>query len=78
VGLLVRVCKLCGESFEYGYIFGRPREYCYRCEPDGWKVVLPKHPYGRVKLRRLHRDVPLRAVPECGGSSPERSGGEWV
>jgi hypothetical protein len=27
---------------------GRPREYCFRCEPEGMRVVLPL----RVKLRR--------------------------
>src|SRR5829696_7722816 len=51
--LMARVCKLCGDAWELDYSFGRPREYCHRCEPEGWKIVLPKHPFGRVKLRRL-------------------------
>jgi hypothetical protein len=45
-----RTCKLCGKVFELDYSFGRPREYCFSCEPSGWKVVLRPH---RVKLRRL-------------------------
>jgi hypothetical protein len=50
--LIARVCKLRGEGFELEYSFGRPREYCFSCEPEGWKVVLPSHRFGRVKLRR--------------------------
>jgi hypothetical protein len=51
--VLARVCKLCGQGFELEYRTGRPREYCFVCEPAGWRVVLPKHRFGRVKLRRL-------------------------
>jgi hypothetical protein len=51
--VLARVCKLCGQVFEVDYKTGRPREYCWTCEPAGWRVVLPKHRFGRVKLRRL-------------------------
>ena len=59
--LLARVCKLCGGFFEFEHLTGRPREYCYRCEPEGWKIVLPSHPFGRVKLRRLRPTKPHSA-----------------
>ena len=47
-----RSCKLCGEGFEpvVGRQGGRPREYCYRCVPAGFKAVRLPH---RVKLRRV-------------------------
>jgi hypothetical protein len=54
-----RVCKLCGQGFELEYRTGRPREYCFTCQPEGWKIVLPKHRLGRVKLRRV---TPYRGV----------------
>ena len=51
--IVSRVCKLCAAVFDLEYSRGRPREYCFRCEPVGWKVVLPSHRFGRVKLRRV-------------------------
>jgi len=36
---LARVCKRCGQGFEVDYTTGRPREYCFKCEPSGWRVV---------------------------------------
>jgi hypothetical protein len=48
--LLARVCKLCGGEFKLEYERGRPRSYCFSCEPQGWKIVHLPH---RVKLRRL-------------------------
>lgn len=48
-----RVCKLCAAVFDLEYSRGRPRLYCFECEPSGWKVVLPAHRFGRVKLRRV-------------------------
>jgi hypothetical protein len=53
VTVLERVCKLCGEPFQLGYCHGRPREYCWRCQPKGRKIVRLPH---RVTLRR---DPPL-------------------
>jgi hypothetical protein len=52
-----RSCKLCGESFEVAYspTGGRPREYCYRCVPAGFKAVRLPH---RVKLRRVRPLMP--------------------
>ena len=50
-----RACKLCGGVFEVEPGPGRPRSYCFGCEPVGWKVVLPSHRFGRVKLRRVRR-----------------------
>jgi hypothetical protein len=45
-----RVCKLCGQGFEVEYRTGRPREYCFACQPEGWRIVLLPR---RTKLRRL-------------------------
>jgi hypothetical protein len=53
VAVLERVCKLCKEPFTLEYCHGRPRSYCFVCEPVGWKVVRLPH---RVTLRR---DPPL-------------------
>ena len=47
--LAQRCCKLCGETFEIERKPGRPRIYCFVCEPLGWQVVLLRH---RHKLRR--------------------------
>jgi hypothetical protein len=48
---LARVCKLCGQGFEYKSNGpGRPREHCYKCVPLGYKAVRLPH---RVKLRRI-------------------------
>lgn len=48
------VCKLCGQPFEVeiGKAGGRPREYCFDCCPEGFKIV--KVPgQTRLKLRRV-------------------------
>ena len=47
--VLERICKLCKQPFTLEYCHGRPRSYCFACEPVGWKVVRLPH---RVKLRR--------------------------
>ena len=44
------VCGLCGKPFELNKM-GRPRLYCFGCEPPGWQVVKVPH-QSRVKLRR--------------------------
>jgi hypothetical protein len=56
VTVLERVCKLCSRPFLLDYCHGRPRQYCFTCESKGFKVVLPKHQFDRVRLRRV---VPL-------------------
>jgi hypothetical protein len=48
-----RCCTLCGDTFEIEGKAGRPRVYCFGCEPPGWSVVRVR---GRLKLRRR---VPL-------------------
>jgi hypothetical protein len=53
VAVLERQCKLCKQPFTIDYCHGRPRSYCYRCEPKGYKIVLPKHQFDRVRLRRV-------------------------
>jgi hypothetical protein len=52
---VARLCRLCGQGFEVevGRQGGRPRDYCFTWQPEGWKIVLPKHRFGRVKWRRL-------------------------
>ena len=74
---LARTCKLCGGGFELevGRQGGRPREYCLTCQPEGWRVVLPKHRFGRVKLRRLrpHQGLAKLTAPPDTGSSKGRS-----
>jgi hypothetical protein len=47
--LTQRHCKLCGETFEIERKPGRPRIYCFTCEPLGWQVVKVRR---RHKLRR--------------------------
>jgi hypothetical protein len=44
-----RYCKLCGDTFEIERKPGRPRIYCFTCEPLGWQVVVVRR---RHKLRR--------------------------
>jgi hypothetical protein len=46
-------CKLCGEAFQIERKRGRPRIYCFACEPPGWQVVKVPH-QSRLKLRRRH------------------------
>ena len=45
-----RVCKLCGDVFQMERKPGKPKSYCWSCQPVGWKVV--KLRGGRHKLRR--------------------------
>lgn len=56
-----QTCKLCGESFAIVRKAGRPREYCWSCEPVGWRVVKLPH-QSRVKLRRRPSRLPRLAV----------------
>jgi hypothetical protein len=56
----MRVCKLCSIGFEPRPGPGRPRLYCYDCEPPGWQLVWVR---GRLKLRRRRPDLVLRVVP---------------
>jgi hypothetical protein len=56
-----RTCKLCGKSFAIVRKAGRPREYCWSCEPVGFRVV--KLPYqSRVELRRRPSRLPRMTV----------------
>jgi hypothetical protein len=56
-----RTCKLCGEAFAIVRKAGRPREYCWTCEPVGFQLV--KLPYqSRVKLRRRPSRLPRMTV----------------
>jgi hypothetical protein len=49
--LVERSCRFCGGTFEIERKPGRPREYCFVCEPVGFKIV--KVPgQSRLKLRR--------------------------
>ena len=62
-----RTCKLCGEGFQVDYRTGRPREYCFTCQPEGWRIVKLRH---RTKLRRIE---PLMSrVPRGGWASVTR------
>ena len=36
---VLRTCQLCGEAFAIVRKAGRPRDYCWSCEPAGWQVV---------------------------------------
>ena len=44
------VCRLCSTEFDLNRV-GRPRLYCWVCEPAGWQIVKVPH-QARVKLRR--------------------------
>ena len=44
-----RTCKLCGEAFAIVRKPGRPREFCWACEPVGFRLRKVR---GRYKLRR--------------------------
>ena len=35
----LQTCKICGEAFAIVRKPGRPRDYCFVCEPPGWQVV---------------------------------------
>ena len=53
---MLRTCQLCGEAFAIVRKAGRPREFCWACEPVGWQVV--RLPDGRhTKLRRRPSSV---------------------
>jgi hypothetical protein len=49
--LTVRTCKSCRSDFESEYRRGRPREYCYVCQPPGTRVI------GAVKLMNDSPDL---------------------
>ena len=36
---MLRTCKLCGEASAIVRKLGRPREFCWSCEPPGWQRV---------------------------------------
>jgi hypothetical protein len=61
-------CKLCGDAFNYEYSTGRPRVYCFTCEPDGYAVVT--RPNGRRKLRRIHPVVKRADLELLWGRKP--------
>jgi hypothetical protein len=57
----LRTCEICGEAFAIVRKAGRPRVYCFVCEPPGWQVVkVPGE--SRVKLRRRPSLVPRLAA----------------
>jgi hypothetical protein len=58
--LVQRCCKLCGESFEIVRKAGRPRVYCFACEPPGWQVV---------KVRTVAGEASQAAVAVLEGAS---------
>jgi hypothetical protein len=66
----LRTCKICGESFAIVRKRGRPREYCFVCEPPGFQVVRVaawpewrSRPYWWKLRRRPSRLPRLAAVP---------------
>jgi hypothetical protein len=34
-----KVCRACGEPFEFEYSRGRPREYCLSCQPPNTRMI---------------------------------------
>jgi hypothetical protein len=65
---LVRTCKLCGSNFDLEYQIGRPREYCFVCEPVGRKLVKVT-----AKTAQMATDVlkdRRRSLRRCVGESP--------
>jgi hypothetical protein len=34
-----RTCKRCRNEFELEYRRGRPREHCYRCQPESTRML---------------------------------------
>ena len=76
IGRLTRVfvqrcCELCGETFQIERKRGRPRVYCFVCEPPGWQVVKVPH-QSRVKLRR--RRAPLVRIGSPAALDPTDAG----
>ena len=64
--LRARVCKLCGDAFQVERKPGKPRSYCFDCQPAGWKLTRVR---GRWKLRRwppAFSWAELRRPPEPG------------
>jgi hypothetical protein len=51
------VCGWCEEQFGYEFHIGRPRRYCFQCEPKGYQVVKVR---GRLKLR-VRRSQPVHS-----------------
>jgi hypothetical protein len=47
---LIRTCRRCGGDFLLHYVYGRPREYCFDCVPEGYRLVKPP---GNIRLRRV-------------------------
>ena len=44
-----QVCQLCGADFTVERKPGKPRSYCFECQPVGTKLVMKR---GKLKLRR--------------------------
>ena len=59
--LLARTCKLCQQGFVQAHVIGRPRQYCYSCQPEGRKLV--RLASGRTKLRRVRTYVRSAPAP---------------
>jgi hypothetical protein len=51
IGVMRRTCKACGNEFGWEYHRGRPREYCYVCQPPGTRMI------GAVKLMNDSPDL---------------------
>jgi len=64
----LRTCLICWGTFEVERKAGRPRLYCFVCEPPGWQVVrLSGSPEWRSrrygwKLRRRRWGRPVAAI----------------
>ena len=56
----MRVCKLCLIEFELHPGRGRPRLYCYTCEPIGWQLV-------KVRGRPEATEAPPGPAVTCRG-----------
>jgi hypothetical protein len=54
----MRTCKLCNRTWQLDYSHGRPREYCFSCEPDSFRVVL----YDRAWRASIGAGVPADAL----------------
>jgi hypothetical protein len=48
---MLRICKRCRNEFEVEYRRGRPREYCFLCQPAGTRMI------GTIKLMSDSADL---------------------
>src|SRR5829696_422072 len=63
--LRVRVCQGCGNDFVIERKRGKPRSWCFECQPAGYKMTKVR---GRLKLRRWPPMLPpARVLPRHGG-----------